>query len=506
MEPRIQSSKKTVVLLITLILAITMTIMDLKQRIKKRQMDPMDYLKQSLIEPLDFSKDELSYLFEKKSSRALTWLTKEEIDSKEIDQNLFFLKSSKTGGTTVLSILQRFGMHYGLDFLIGEGTAGLYHNARPFSLEDCWIGKYDKSYTFNISANHLHWNKSAIDSLMAKPYKRIAVVREPESQFISSYTFYHGSLFHLANALNPNAEYLRYNKKHPEYRRPEPGQESRRETTADLEYEIEKFLTRPYDFIHENDPADIEGGWWGWMATIRPQLLFFGVSPNGEKSWDENLTRSEVLLWFRQLIDEFDLFLITEDMDRSLAFAHLEFGIPIDDLLNVAVNQANDYHAKPTMSTTTRLNLRNLNWPDFLLHKIATTLRDMKIDHYTHQYGYDIVQEVGDEIRRRSEQLASECIANDEKMSHDFGRKIVHLREEKMSNRTCMRMIFQGPSTSKYFQVFMIDRLKKKNQGVYKTCGKKVVFGKSIYDFKRWSVPLRNEFREMSGEYEANWS
>ena len=160
-----------------------------------------------------------SYLFEKKSSRALTWLTKEEIESKKMEQNLFFLKSSKTGGTTVLSILQRFGMHYGLDFLIGEGTAGLYHNARPFSLEDCWIGKYDKSYTFNISANHLHWNKSAIDTLMAKPYKRIAVVREPESQFISSYTFYHGSLFHLANALNPNAEYLRYNKKHPEYRK-----------------------------------------------------------------------------------------------------------------------------------------------------------------------------------------------------------------------------------------------------------------------------------------------
>ena len=30
-------------------------------RIEKRQMDPMDYLKQYLIEPLDFSKDELRY-------------------------------------------------------------------------------------------------------------------------------------------------------------------------------------------------------------------------------------------------------------------------------------------------------------------------------------------------------------------------------------------------------------------------------------------------------------
>ena len=98
------------------------------------------------------------------------------------------------------------------------------------------------------------------------------------------------------------------------------------------------------------------------------------------------------------------------------------------------------------------MNVRNLNWPDFLLHKLATTLRDMKIKHYTNEYGFDIVQQVGDEIRRRSEQLASECLAQDERMSHDFGRKIVHLREGKMHNRTCKRMIFQGPSTSKYFQ------------------------------------------------------
>ena len=83
---------------------------------------------------------------------------------------------------------------------------------------------------------------------------------------------------------------------------------------------------------------------------------------------------------------------------------------------------------------------------------MATTLRDLKIEHYKEQFGYDIVQKVADEIRTRSQRLAEECIFADEKMSRDFGRKIVHLREEKLTNRTCRRMIFQGPSTSKYFQ------------------------------------------------------
>ena len=87
-------------------------------------------------------------------------------------------------------------------------------------------------------------------------------------------------------------------------------------------------------------------------------VLNFALFELISKSWDEHLTRDEVLVWFKQLLSQFDLFLITEDMDRSLAFAHLELGIPIDDLLNIAVNQANDYHAKPTISPTTKVNLR----------------------------------------------------------------------------------------------------------------------------------------------------
>ena len=49
-------------------------------------------------------------------------------------KNIFFLKSSKTGGTTVMSILQRYGMRNDLDFLMGENHGGMYHNNRPFNL------------------------------------------------------------------------------------------------------------------------------------------------------------------------------------------------------------------------------------------------------------------------------------------------------------------------------------------------------------------------------------
>ena len=101
--------------------------------------------------------------------------------------------------------------------------------------QDCWIGKFDETRKFNISTNHLHYNRSAIEHVMTPSVKKIGIVREPESQFISSFSFYHGGL-----------------------------------------------------------------------KTVRPQLLFFGLSPNGIPSWsEEKLNRGEVLNWLRKVFKNY---------------------------------------------------------------------------------------------------------------------------------------------------------------------------------------------------------
>ena len=43
---------------------------------------------------------------------------------------------------------------------------------------------------------------------------------------------------------------------------------------------------------------------------------------------------------------DFDLILLTEDLDRSLAVLSVLFCIDIEDLLYVQVNQRNDFYAK----------------------------------------------------------------------------------------------------------------------------------------------------------------
>ena len=62
-------------------------------------------------------------------------------------------------------------------------------NDRPINLEkDCWIGKNSKiERTFNISTNHLHYNKTAVNALMSSNHFKLTILRNPESQFVSSF-------------------------------------------------------------------------------------------------------------------------------------------------------------------------------------------------------------------------------------------------------------------------------------------------------------------------------
>ena len=181
---------------------------------------------------------------------------------------------------------------------------GVILTGRPYlnrsKEKDCWIGKFAVTKKFNISTNHLHYNKTAVEHVMTPGVKKIGIVREPESQFISSFSFYHGGLKKLTRLVNPEAEYHLFE---------ESSFADRNEswifpTNKDIEYEMEKYLERPFDWLNEieYERSKITHAEWPWMATVRPQLLFFGLSQNGIPSWSEyKLNRVEVLSWLRKV-------------------------------------------------------------------------------------------------------------------------------------------------------------------------------------------------------------
>ena len=160
---------------------------------------------------------------------------------------------------------------------MGENHAGMYKNDRPFSTSsDCWIGKSDKNVKFDISTNHLHYDKEEIGAVMKPGFKKIGIIREPESQFISSFSFYHGGIHPLTQFINPDAAYHESaaNDSIPIYKKIAP-------TTEDLEFEMDKFLKEPFKILDMVPLEKIKRrhnryAHWIWMATVRPQLLYYG--------------------------------------------------------------------------------------------------------------------------------------------------------------------------------------------------------------------------------------
>ena len=62
----------------------------------------------------------------------------------------------------------------------------------------------------------------------------------------------------------------------------------------DVELEIGNFLSNPWDALSEF-PTNA----FAWMSTIRPQLLFYGVSPKGVESFNPDLERDDVIQWIK---------------------------------------------------------------------------------------------------------------------------------------------------------------------------------------------------------------
>ena len=177
---------------------------------------------------------------------------------------------------------------------------------------------------------------------------------------------------------------------------------------------------------------------------------------------------------FSVLVQDFDLMMMLDEFDKSLALIAIEFCLPVEDLLYIAVNQRKEHSEKATIGEQSLIKLKELNWPDFLLYQVSfftllprppmrtvqgakqthfqtfSTIFKKKIDHYTNIFGYDYVGKVAEEIKRKSQEISADCI--DEKM-HTTSSLIdrVFIKQHMQMNSTCLKLQFQGTRATKLF-------------------------------------------------------
>jgi len=102
-------------------------------------------------------------------------------------KNLFFLKSHKTGGSTVQNIILRYGLKHNLHF------------AMPINKHDYFYPRIFKrdfiqqqlEPPYNLMAFHIRFNYEEVRAVMPEDTNYVAIIREPFSHFESSFHFFY---------------------------------------------------------------------------------------------------------------------------------------------------------------------------------------------------------------------------------------------------------------------------------------------------------------------------
>ena len=138
--------------------------------------------------------------------------------------------------------------------------------------------------------------------------------------------------------------------------------------------------------------------------------------------------------------------MLLEYFDYSLALISIQFCIPPEDLIYIAVNQRKEHSDKAHLSPETLVRLKKLNWPDFLFYQALNSTFWKKIEFY----GEENVKLVAEDIVAKSQKLSAECIDFDNNGNNQMVDRVLLLPDQVL-NSTCMKMQFQGVKATKIF-------------------------------------------------------
>ncbi|XP_006814245.1 galactosylceramide sulfotransferase-like [Saccoglossus kowalevskii] len=193
---------------------------------------------------------------------------------------LVYIKTHKTGSTTLASILERFGYTGNLTMAVPEIRHG-FPRTNLFNRSMVW--KIDNISSFDMLTNHARYNRPELDALIPNA-TYITILRHPLAQFESMFGFFNwGRHIHTKD---PIATFV-------------------------------------------NDPKYINATIYG-RATHNSQLFDLGLSL--KQTLDEDTVNKKI----QSLNKEMDLVLITEYFDESLLILRDLLCWSVDDILYIS--------------------------------------------------------------------------------------------------------------------------------------------------------------------------
>lgn len=335
------------------------------------------------------------------------------VDQCQKHEKVYFLKTSKTGSTTMANILMRFGFRRpGTNYLLGEtSNAAMFfiNQYMSFNEDLCFLGRdLPDRPRFDISYIHMRYNKTAVDNVMHEDTFKITILRDPMTNFMSSWKYYNGLTVDLREKVNRDTGIDDWEK------------------NPDFYKEMDQFLTKPWGYL-ESFPFEHSA----YFFTANPQFLFFGKPSYLLKS-DERRLEKLVDSWLFEIAEDFDHVLILEDLDRSLAVMMLKLCWDISDVLHLRLNSMRK--DGKTLYSSSEKALRKFNWADFRLYEFFRK----KLQREIETIGSEKIQLLAEEIASAADQLSKECLKQEE--SHGWISSPI-IKNEMRHNQTCTLMI-----------------------------------------------------------------
>ena len=311
--------------------------------------------------------------------------------------SILFLKTHKTGSSTVTNILNRYGDSRDLLFAVPALTKSYTfywpHSFVPKFIQPVWRAP-------NILCNHARFNKIPMNWIFPKETTRyITMLREPAQHFESIFNFFHldKRFEKLRNVLSP----------------------------------LETFLQNATSHLEHLDAKQTRSS----IKLIRnPALFELGL----DAKYHSNLT--VVGSYIRFLQKEFDLVLLMEYFDESLILLKRRFCWKIHDILYFKLNERRE-RDKQELSSKAKERIREWNWGDALLYDFFNqTLWKM-----IKEEGSDFFTDLA-EFRNELNTIKRSCLREGNFLTKPYAGRLVQgyalkANLSKELNETCSRMI-----------------------------------------------------------------
>ncbi|OCT81118.1 galactose-3-O-sulfotransferase 2 [Xenopus laevis] len=270
-------------------------------------------------------------------------------------RHIFFLKTHKTGSSTIMNILFRFGDLRNLSF--AHPTNGNSQFNYPSYFSSRFVDGFvpGNCSMFHIMCQHMRFQFTEVDNVMPRDTFYFTILRNPISQMESSFSYYKSiGVFSKAKSLE--------------------------------------------DFLH-NASKYYESK--GLSRNYAKNLMMFdmGLNPDGISS-----NKNFQLNW-RTVETIFDLVLITDYFDESLVLLKDALCWTLEDVLSFPLNTRSN-STKKNLSKETQDMIKSWNELDWQLYVYFNHSFWNRVD----MYGREKMQREVEELRKLRAQISMTCL------------------------------------------------------------------------------------------------